>query len=279
MLTTPVRLLGDADRRAIQTVLDREPIAGAQVAEMVAEGGVDWWRSGARLFGYGDGREVRALCWVGTNMIPVGAGPAAVAAFSTLGGVERRRCSSIVGPADAVLALWTRLRHWWGPAREVRPDQPLMVTDRPSVPPPDPAVRLVTVDEVDTLLPAAIAMYTTEVGVSPVTGSNGQPYRRRVEELIRARRTYARIERGEVLFKADLAVVTPRTAQIQGVWVPPHWRGRGLATAGLSAVVAGALARGIPTVSLYVNAHNTAARRVYDRCGFRQVDRFATVLF
>jgi len=279
MLTTPIRLLGDADRPAIQAVLDREPIAGAQVAEMVAEGGVDWWRSGARLFGYGEGREIRALCWVGTNMIPVGASPAAVAAFSGLGRMERRRCSSIVGPADAVLGLWARLRHWWGPAREVRRDQPLMVTDRPARARPDPAVRLVTPGEVDVLLPAAVAMYTAEVGVSPVTGANGHPYRRRVEELIRARRTYARIEGGEVLFKADLAVVTPHTTQIQGVWVAPDWRGRGLATAGMAAVVNDALARGIPTVSLYVNAHNIAARRVYDRCGFRQIDRFATILF
>ncbi len=279
MLTTPVRLLGDADRPAIQAVLDREPIAGAQVAEMVAEGGVDWWRSGARLLGYGEGRDLRALCWVGTNMIPVGASPAAITAFSGLGRVERRRCSSIVGPADAVLGLWARLRHWWGPAREVRRDQPLMVTDRPARLRPDPAVRLVTPDEVDVLLPAAVAMYTAEVGVSPVTGANGQPYRRRVEELIRMRRTYARIEDGEVLFKADLAVVTPYTTQVQGVWVAPNWRGRGLATAGMSAVVNDALARGIPTVSLYVNAHNIAARRVYDRCGFRQIDRFATILF
>ena len=32
-------------------------------------------------------------------------------------------------------------------------------------------------------------------------------------------------------------------------------------------------------MSLYVNDYNTAARRVYERCGFEQVGMFATVLF
>jgi predicted GNAT family acetyltransferase len=74
-------------------------------------------------------------------------------------------------------------------------------------------------------------------------------------------------------------VVTRHTAQIQGVWVAPEWRGRGLASRGMAAVVKDALRRSAPTVSLYVNDYNHAARRVYARCGFRRVGTFATVLF
>lgn len=279
MLTVPVRLLGEQDRAAIRTVLDQEPIEAAQVAELVTAAGVDWWRSGARLFGYGRRGQLESLCWFGTNLIPVAAGPDAIAAFAAIGRAERRRCSSIVGPASAVLDLWSRLGGWWGPARDVRADQPLLTADSPPAPVPDPRVRLVREDELNLLLPAAVAMYTEEVGIPPAQDSDGQPYRRRVAELIRARRAYAKIVDGEVVFKADLAVLTSYTAQLQGVWVAPHRRGRGEATAGVAAVVADALRRGIPTVSLYVNEHNHAARRVYERCGFREINRFATVLF
>jgi hypothetical protein len=100
-----------------------------------------------------------------------------------------------------------------------------------------------------------------------------------VAELVRARRAYLRIIDGEVVFKAELAVVTRHTAQVQGVWVAPHWRGQGIATTGMAAVMRDALRRVAPTVSLYVNDFNTPARRVYDRCGFRRVGSFATVLF
>jgi predicted GNAT family acetyltransferase len=63
------------------------------------------------------------------------------------------------------------------------------------------------------------------------------------------------------------------------VWVAPEYRGRGLATAAMAAVTSDALRRVAPTVSLYVNNYNAAARRVYARCGFVQAGTFATVLF
>jgi predicted GNAT family acetyltransferase len=144
---------------------------------------------------------------------------------------------------------------------------------------PDPAVRLVRPDEVNVLFPASVAMYTEEVGVSPVVEAGGRLYRQRVAELVRARRSYARFEDGRVVFKAELAVVTRHTAQIQGVWVAPDRRGRGLAGAGMAAVISDALRRVAPTVSLYVNDYNESALRVYRRCGFRPVGMFATVLF
>jgi predicted GNAT family acetyltransferase len=164
-------------------------------------------------------------------------------------------------------------------AREVRPDQPLLVADAPPSVPADPGVRLVRPDEVDLLFPAAVAMYTEEVGVSPLDEDNGRGYRARVTDLVRAHRAYARIVDGEVVFKAELAVVTRHTAQVQGVWVAPRWRGRGLATAAMAAVVRDALRRVAPSVSLYVNGFNAPARRVYTRCGFRCAGTFATVLF
>ena len=82
-----------------------------------------------------------------------------------------------------------------------------------------------------------------------------------------------------MVFKAELAIVTRRTAQVQGVWVDPEFRGRGIATAAMAAVVRDALRRVAPTVSLYVNDYNVAARRVYARCGFHPAGTFATVLF
>ncbi len=279
MLTVPVRALGEAERAAVERVLDLDPFAGAQVAERVATHGLSWWRADGRIYGYGAGRRVESLCWSGAHVVPVGATSGAVAAFADLLGSAPRGCSSIIGRADAVLGLWERLGGQWGPARDVRPNQPLLVIEGEPLVAGDPGVRLVRPDEVDALFPAAVAMYTEEVGVSPLADDNGRGYRRRVTELVKGRRAYAKIVGGEVVFKAELAIVTRRTAQVQGVWVAPQWRGRGLATAAMAAVVHDALRRVAPTVSLYVNDYNTAARRVYANCGFRSAGAFATVLF
>ncbi len=279
MLTADARLLGDAERGAVERVLDRAPIAAAPVAEQIAAHGLDWWRSDARVFGYGARRQLESLCWLGANVIPVEATPAAVAAFADLAAINPRQCSSIVGPAEAVLPFWERVAPAWGPAREVRACQPLLATHAPPAAQADPAVRLVRPDEVGALFPAAVAMYTEEVGVSPLADRGEFRYRQRIADLVNSRRAYARFIDGRVVFKAELAVVTRHTAQVQGVWVDPAYRNRGLAVAGMAAVVRDALRRVAPTVSLYVNDFNAAARRVYARTGFRQVDVFATVLF
>jgi len=279
VLTVPVRQLGEAERGAVEKLLDLDPIAGAQVAEQVAANGLSWWRAEGRIFGYGARRRVEALCWFGGHLTPVLADGPAIAAFAELLAAEERICSSIVGRADAVLDLWNRLSHHWGPARDIRPKQPLLVTDAVPEIAAEPEVRLVQPTEVDLLLPAAVAMYTEEVGVSPFAEDGGIGYRRRVADLVRTNRAYARFVDGQVVFKAELAVVTRRTAQVQGVWVAPEWRGRGLAGPAMATVVRDALARVAPTVSLYVNDYNVPARRVYERCGFRSAGTFATVLF
>ncbi|NJC68231.1 GNAT family N-acetyltransferase [Planosporangium thailandense] len=278
MLTAPVRLLGDTDRASVERLLDLEPYTGAQVAERIAAAGLSRRRQDARIFGYGSRGHLESLCWLGANLIPVRAGSAAVAAFADLIGSETRICSSIVGDATAVLPLWERLRPVWGRARDVRECQPLLAAETAPMVAADPAVRLVRPNEVGLLYPASVAMYTEEVGVSPVVdGDTG--YRDRVADLVRGGRAYARFIDGQVAFKAELAVITRHTAQVQGVWTAPQWRGCGLATAGMAAVVADALRRVAPTVTLYVNDFNAPARRVYARCGFRRVGTFATVLF
>src|SRR4051794_21854590 len=274
-----MRQLGESERATVEQILDRDPYAGAQIAERVAAHGLSWWRSDGRVYGYGPGRRVESLIWSGAHLVPVCATPAAVAAFAHLLGSEPRICSSIIGRADAVLDLWDRLGGHWGPARDVRHHQPLLVASADPPVAPDPDVRLVQPTEVDALFPAAVAMYTEEVGVSPLLDDGGRGYRRRIAELVRAKRTYARFVDGRVIFKAELAIVTRRTTQVQGVWVDPEWRGRGLAAGAMAAVVRDALRRVAPSVSLYVNDYNTPARRVYARCGFASAGVFAPVLF
>ena len=139
----------------------------------------------------------------------------------------------------------------------MRSAQPVMAISTAPLVPPDPLVRLVRPDELGTLLPASVAMFTEEVGVSPVGPDGGAAYRARVAELIRSGRSYARIEHGQVVFKAEIGAVTPLACQVQGVWVPPELRGRGHAARGMAAVVAEALRSVAPVVSLYVNDFNS----------------------
>jgi predicted GNAT family acetyltransferase len=82
-----------------------------------------------------------------------------------------------------------------------------------------------------------------------------------------------------VVFKAEIGAVTPRACQVQGVWVAPPMRGRGLGVSGMAAVVDHALEHIAPAVSLYVNDYNHVARAVYRKVGFEDCGTFMSVLF
>jgi len=274
-----VRLLEDRDAPAVLRLLGRDPIGNVFVTSRVEAAGLEPSRLGAQVWGYDRGRELTALCYAGANLIPVGDDTEALTAFAWYAARQGRRCSSIVGPAAAVTVMWEVLRQSWGPAREARLRQPLMVTTTPPSVDPDHEVRPVRLDEIDVLLPASIAMFTEEVGVSPIVGDGGALYRSRIRELIVARRAFARIEDGRIVFKAEVGAVTRAACQVQGVWVEPGLRGRGLSVAGMAAVVAACLRDIAPAVSLYVNDFNAPARRSYERVGFAQVGTFASIMF
>jgi hypothetical protein len=273
-------VLDTRDGADVRALLTQDPVADVFVSSRVQAVGVHRDRLGAELWGYLDPTgSVTALCYAGANLIPVRAGPEALWAFADRARRQGRRCSSLVGPADMVLPLWDLLAPHWGPARELRERQPLLSIDGGPAVAPDPAVRLVRPGELELLLPACVAMFTEEVGVSPTAGGSGPAYRARVEELVRSGRAFARIEDGRVLFKAEVGASTRDICQVQGVWVDPALRGRGMGTAGMAAVVQLARRTVAPVVSLYVNDFNAAARQAYERVGFTQVGTFASVLF
>jgi uncharacterized protein len=271
-----VRLLDDRDVGGVRKAFAADPVISCMVAARVEKAGLDPWRLGGELWGFGS--RLDGLCFSGPNLVPLRGGRPAIRAFAERAAARIRCCSSMVGPADQVLQLWSELRGLWGPAREERPNQPLMVLAGQALVSADPLVRPVRPDELDRYLPAAVAMFTEEVGVDPRLPDGGAGYRARVAELIAAGRAFARFEGADVVFKAEIGAMSSTVGQIQGVWVHPECRGQGLGTAGSAAVVE-RLQRMGRTASLYVNAFNHPARAAYQRVGFRQVGSFATVLF
>lgn len=253
------------------------------VSARVEAAGVDPRRLGGELWAP-EHRALRAhrldgLCFAGPNLIPLRGDVHALRAFADRAVRHARMCSSLVGPSTQVLGLWDELSLSWGPAREVRDQQPLLAIDGPPHIAADPLVRRVRPSELAAYLPAAIAMFIEEVGVDPRLGDGGASYRSRVAELISSGRAFARFEGGQVVFKAEIGALSSSVGQIQGVWVHPQRRGQGLGAAGTAWVVAH-LVNGLRrTASLYVNSYNTPALAAYRRVGFRKVGEFATVLF
>lgn len=273
-----VRVLRPEDEAALRRLFLSDPVTHCFAEARLDHGGLRPNAPGGPFWGCETDGVLTSALLVGANLVPVATDAASRRAFADHAVRVGRRSSSIVGPADEVLDLWSLLEQHWGAARDVRPDQRLMIATRPPTVPPDPQVRACVDSDLSALFPACVAMFTEEVGVSPIAGGMEYAYRRRIGDLISQGRSFARFEGDEPVFKAEIGALSRRACQIQGVWTRPDRRGRGLASTGMVSVVE--LARQhSPLVSLYVNSYNEGALRAYDAAGFDTVATFATVLF
>ncbi len=286
MIQARPRALHAVDLAAIRSLVAVDPVLNCVLdARLRAVPDLDPQRLGGYLCGLADvadrspDQALRAAAFHGGNLIPIGDDLAALELIAGQLARGGRGCSSIVGPASAVEVMWPVLSRSWGSARAFRRSQPLLIADRAGPVAADPAVRRVRPAELAAFLPAAVAMFTEELDISPVGPDSGSSYRARVAELIAGGRAYASFDSGgRVMFKAEVGVLSPATAQVQGVWVRPELRGRGIGTSAMAAVLRICLTMA-PSVSLYVNDYNSVARRMYDRLGLRQINTLQTVLF
>jgi hypothetical protein len=255
---------------------------------------------GERSAGIGRGRDITSplvgVLWTGANLVPAlpDASDERVDTVADAMVNELARPSALVGEAAVVLRMWAHVAKRWGPVRDLRAEQLLMVLRGAPVRPPPPGpgeasfdtlllepVRVARLTDFDALLPAAVHMFIGEVGYDPLEHGRAG-YEERLRRLIRLGRSYVQfgVVDGvrQVVFKTEAGVVGGGVAELQGVWVHPSLRGRGFGRSGVAAVadlVQGGLA---PTISLYVNDYNERAVRTYEAVGFERVGTFATIM-
>jgi len=264
----------------VKNLIEQDPVRHCFLAARLEQTKQSRFRpSYPDLLGYFDDGNLKSVLMTGANIVPVNTSLIARQEFATVLNRSGRRSSSIVGPAEEVLDLWSRVSATWGPAREVRSNQPVLSMRSNSSVEIDHDVRYSNLSDLENLVPACIAMFTEEVGISPTINGGGNAYRNRISELVSSRRSFVKYLGSELVFKAEIGTVGAGVAQIQGVWVKPEHRGKGISVSAMAAVVKLVLADVAPVVSLYVNDYNEVALKTYRSVGFEQVDTFATVLF
>ncbi len=282
MLTTRdhVRLLGPDDRDDFLALAAQDPVVNVFADYRARVTNLDPRWLGGEMWGRFEHGALVAGCHMGANLVPVQCTSQDVGCFATAALGRMRSTATIVGPDPVVAALWEAVGAEWAPPREERWRQPHLQMDHDPAVAGDPNVRATTPDDLAAVYPACVAMYTEEVGVSPEEAGGKDLYRARVQQLISRGWSFARFDEfGRVIFKAEVACATPYAAQIQGVYVHPDRRGEGLGVSGMAAVVMLVREQIAPTVSLYVNEWNSAARATYARVGFTESTRLATLMF
>ena len=214
--------------------------------------------------------DLRALCHLGTNLVPSGTGCGAFAGLAAKSGARM-----LIGEQGAVSDLWEASRKKLSRPRLDRPGQPVYAISEP----PEPGgtdIRPATVADVDLLVPACAAAHHEELAVDPLR-RDPSGFRWRTQSQVEEGRSWLWVEGGVIRFKAEASAWTPQAVQLQQVWTDPPARRQGFATRALRDLIR-LLLESTPTVCLFVRAENVAAITLYESVGMRHVLDYRSVL-
>ena len=275
-----VRPLERRDEAVALEALGRNPVRDVFIASRILHDGALSSLGPSPLWGAFEDGELRGLLHVGPNLVPAADDEAACEALANAaGGLYPTRM--VVGERVMVELLWSIVGGSYPAPREVRRRQFVYAVE-PGGLVLEPGsgrgiARLAERSDEDRVLKLSAAMYTEEMGENPLA-RDPDGYRRRVRMLTSRGWTYVYDVGGDLQFKMDVGCASHHTAQIQGVYVPPELRGRGVGTTAMAACCDLAFGRH-PNLSLYVNDFNTHAVALYERIGFsREPYDFQTIM-
>jgi uncharacterized protein len=144
-----------------------------------------------------------------------------------------------------------------------------------SAPEPVGGLRPATLDDLMLVMPVHAALAYEESGVNPID-VDLHGFRLRCARRIEHGRVRVLVEGGNLLFKADIVSDTPECVYLEGVYVDPASRQRGLGLRCLTQLGCALLER-TECVSALVNEQNLAARALFNKAGYKLRGRYDTV--
>lgn len=221
--------------------------------------------------------ELHGIAFFGRQVVIAADSDAAVDSLARFGashGADRM----IVGPRRLVERYWARVRERHAPPRLIRASQPVLAVDAATLHGSSEGtrVRRAGAGDLPSIVKNSAEMIANELRYDPRERDGA--FAANVRRMIERGLWWVGEHGDERCFFCHAGPANRQTLQLQGIWTPPHLRGRGLASSALFGVVR-ALLEDVPSVSLYVNSDNEPALRLYRGLGFQPAGEFSTVLF
>lgn len=269
-----IERIGTATEKSALAYLDISPYESAFLSYLMLFDASPSARN--RMYVALDGDAVTGVAYFGRQTV-LQCDDAAIAGFAHAS-LKHRGQRMIVGPRRTIEAYWPLVQGNLPKPRLVRERQFVMKIDRAALRPYElrVSVRKARMDEWTSVADNSAAMIAGELEYDPRRTS--PEFTANVRAMIERGLWWVGEQYGRLCFYCNVGPWSMRTAQLQGIWVPPDMRGKGLATASLGAICDKLL--GIsPTLSLYVNDFNAPAISLYERVGFTHAGEFTTILF
>ena len=276
--TTPLKVseLIRADEKAVITFLSKRPVHTVVMASFIRDHGLISPCNRGKFYGYRDSQgKLEGVALIGHTTLIEARSERALAAFA-----RQARNSEI--PIKLVMSAGNIVEDFWNHFVENnRPPRLLHTELLFEIKFPAPLqqniqdLRPATNDDLLLVAEAHGTVAFEESGINPFE-SDRERFLERVLLRIEKRRCWVVVNKGKLLFKADIAAETPETIYLEGIYVAPEARGKNIAPHCL-AHLSRVFLQKVESVCLLSNEKSDNAHRAYRKAGFEMTDCCQTI--
>jgi predicted GNAT family acetyltransferase len=219
--------------------------------------------------------QLEGVALVGHTVLFEAFSDRAVQAFAAL--AQRQRSSHLLmGEHNAVQRFWSHYANEDESPRLVCPILFLKRSEQFSEQPEVLGLRPARREDLEHVVQAQAAMAFEISGVDPLK-KDPAGFRERYLKRIEKNRVWVVIENSRLLFKADIIADTPAASYVEGIYVSPEARGKGVGRRCLAGLGHTLMARG-KAIYLFVESQNTQ-KSFYLKLGFTVAGQYDLLYF
>jgi predicted GNAT family acetyltransferase len=268
--------LTEADRAEILRFLDQRPVHTVAMTSFVLDNGVTSRLNRGEFHGFRNRRgELEGVALIGhTTLVEARTHEALTALAIT--------AKSSKTPIHLIMSSGNDAHTFWNHLTDFRREPSLSFTEllfEVGFPFPvqhcDLELRMARTEEVVAIAEAHAEVAEIETGRNPMLVDR-DGFINRALRRIEQERTFVVFEGDKLVFKVDVISETGKTAYLEGLYLAPEYRGKGIASKLLSNVCLRLLAR-VENVCLLSNVEFKDAHRCFYKAGMRNTDACTTL--
>jgi uncharacterized protein len=275
--TSRLQMLTEDDKQEVLDFLAQRPVHTVVMTSMIHDNGIESEQSRGRFYSYRNtAGKLEGVALIGHTTLVEARSEESLIALALTARNSETPIHIMMSDGDSIQSFWD---YYSGGTKEPR----LVCSERLfEIKFPVPVretvagLRLATEAELMPVAESHAEIALMESGVNPMERDR-EGFLKRVMRRINKGRVWVVVdEQGKLVFKADIVAETPDVKYLEGIYVHPEYRGRGIGANCLSQL-SRTLLETVKYVCLLSNEDFQTAHRSYLKAGFKSQDCCVTI--
>ncbi len=271
-----LKVLTENNRAEVLEFLNMRPVHTVVMASFIQDNGLENADNRGKFYGYRNtGGKLEGVALIGHTTLIEARSEDSLTAFAAIARQSDVPLHIMMADGKTIEIFW---QHYTGdnrPARKVCTEMLFELNYPFFVRNCEWNVRLAEAGELEQIAVAHDEVAFIESGVSPMQ-KDREGFLKRCLKRIEKARTFVVFENGKLVFKADIVAETSDVIYLEGIYVAPEYRGKGIGSDCLSKLGQELMGR-VENVCLLSNVEFKGAHRSFVKAGFKNTGCCQTI--